>query len=111
MYVALSERDIPKEKITLDYAGFRTLDSIVRCLKVFEQDDVVIVTQRFHCYRALYIANHYSLNAIAVKATDERESNPSLIIREFFARPLALIDLHLLNTQPRYLGKPEPIDL
>ena len=44
--------------IVLDYAGFRTLDSIVRTRKVFDTNDFIIITQRFHCERALFIALH-----------------------------------------------------
>ena len=49
--------------IVLDYAGFRTLDSIVRTRKVFDTNDFIIITQRFHCERALYIAQHLGIQA------------------------------------------------
>ena len=63
MYNALVEHKVPKGVITLDFAGLRTLDSILRSKSVFGQNEIIIVTQDFHCYRALFIANYYGLNA------------------------------------------------
>ncbi len=51
--------------MTLDDAGFRTLDSVVRAKQVFGQQRLTIITDRFHCYRAVFLARHYGLDAVA----------------------------------------------
>lgn len=58
--------------IVLDYAGFRTLDSIVRTRKVFDTNDFIIITQRFHCERALFIALHMGIQARATRCRRRR---------------------------------------
>ena len=66
----LIARGIPEEIIFLDYAGFRTLDSIVRCKKVFGENDIVIISQKFHNERAIYLAQSYGMKAIGFNAQD-----------------------------------------
>src|SRR5690606_36680490 len=61
---------IPENKIYLDYASFRTLDSIVRANKVFLLNDFTVISQNFHNQRALAIAGHYDLDVIAFNAQD-----------------------------------------
>lgn len=58
MKADLVEMGIPEEKIYGDYAGFRTLDSVVRARDIFGQESYIIITQRFHLERALYLARH-----------------------------------------------------
>jgi len=107
MRKALVALGIPNKAITLDYAGFRTLDSIVRCKEVFGQDSVIIVTQRFHAYRALFLSRFYNIEAHAFEApmpyTTQQAAN--VLLREALARPKAVIDLYLLNKAPRFLGE------
>lgn len=67
---ALIERGIPDSCITLDYAGFRTLDSMVRCKEVFGQEKVTVISQKFHNERAVFIAERYDIDAIAFNAKD-----------------------------------------
>lgn len=107
MLKALGDLNIPKQDITLDYAGFRTFDSIVRAKEVFQQDDILIVTQRFHCYRALFISDHFSIEARAVTADSDRAIGGYLLTREILARTLAVIDLYILDRKPKYLGEKE----
>lgn len=102
MQEALIEMDIAPDHITLDYAGFRTLDSIVRAKEVFGRDSVVIVTQRFHAYRSLFLANNYGLHAQAVTAGSNERSNFKLLLREYLARTLAVIDVYILHRQPKF---------
>ncbi len=102
---ALIKKGIPKEAIYLDYAGFSTYESIVRCKKVFQEDDITIISQEFHNERALYIAQAMNMNAIAFNAKDPM-STDHVKIREFFARAKALIDVHILKKQPKFLGQP-----
>ncbi|NLS11360.1 DUF218 domain-containing protein [Vibrio sp. SM6] len=105
----LLRAEVPESSIHLDYAGFRTLDSIVRAKKIFATDDFLIITQRFHCERALFIANAYDINArcLAVKGPDK--ANWSMTLREVLARVKAVLDLYIMNTQPKFLGPQEPI--
>lgn len=110
MQKALVKLGIPVETITLDYAGLRTLDSIVRCKEIFGQSDVTIITQPFHSYRAIFISNYYQLNAVAL-VTDEpiSEATVRVYLREYLARAKAILDLYILDTSPRHLGSKEPI--
>lgn len=104
MMDALKSKGVPEESITLDYAGLRTLDSIVRCLEVFGQSEIIIVTQEFHAYRAQFIANYYGLDAVSFVARQPEESFLSVKIRELIARPLAVFDLYIWNKNPRIMG-------
>ena len=99
---------IPASDIVLDYAGFRTLDSIVRTRKVFDTNDFIIITQRFHCERALFIALHMGIQAQCF-AVPSPKNMLSVRSREIFARLGALTDLYLLKREPRFLGPLIPI--
>lgn len=94
--------------IVLDYAGFRTLDSIVRTRKVFDANDFIIITQRFHCERALFIALHMGIQAQCF-AVPSPKNMLSVRVREIFARLSALNDLYILKREPRFLGPLIPI--
>lgn len=101
----LIQMGIPAEKIILDYAGFRTLDSIVRAKAVFKEDNFIIISQPFHNERALFIAQSKHINAKAYNAKDVGERyGLKTKVREKFARVKTLIDLYLLNTQPKFFG-------
>lgn len=101
MKKALLKRGVPEEVMTLDYAGFRTFDSIVRCKEVFNQDKITIVSQNFHNARALYIGNNEGIEAIAFSAQDVPDGySIRTLIREYLARPLAMLDVHVLRPQP-----------
>lgn len=94
--------------IVLDYAGFRTLDSIVRTRKVFDTNDFLIITQRFHCERALFIALQLGIQAQCY-AVPSPKNMLSVRFREVGARLGALADLFLLKREPRFLGPLVPI--
>ncbi|MDC6404771.1 MULTISPECIES: SanA/YdcF family protein [Maribacter] len=95
---------VPADKIFLDYAGFRTLDSMVRAKEVFGLDDVTVISQKFHNERAIYIAHKNELNAIGFNAKDiSLESGLKVQLREYFARVKVFIDL-ALNTRPKFSG-------
>ncbi|UII19068.1 SanA/YdcF family protein [Fulvivirga ligni] len=111
MQKALLKLGVPAEAMTLDYAGLRTLDSIVRCKKIFGQDNVIIITQYFHGLRALFISNYYDMESV-VMATDKVEiSTWNVKIRECFARTLAVWDLYIVKKEPRFLGEKETLDI
>lgn len=112
MKTALMELGIPEEKITLDFAGFRTLDSIVRCKKVFQQEKFTIISQNFHNQRAVFIANKYDIDAIAFDARDVGIAyGRKIMFREYLAKVKAVIDLYLLGKQPKFLGDPIHINI
>ena len=94
--------------IVLDYAGFRTLDSIVRTRKVFDTNDFIIITQRFHCERALFIALHMGIQAQCYAVPSPKDMW-SVRLREFGARFGALADLYIFKREPRFLGPLIPI--
>ena len=100
----LVKAGIPAEQIFLDYAGFRTLDSMVRAKVIFGLDSVTVISQDFHNKRAIYLAEKKGLTAIGFNAEDV-PGNPGLKvhIREYLARVKVFVDL-LMNTQPRYYG-------
>lgn len=101
----LIKKGIPKAHIFLDYAGFRTLDSVVRAKTIFGQDSITIISQKFHNERAIYLANHSNINAIAFNAkTIKGRYGLKTQLREYLARTKATIDV-LLNVKPKFLGK------
>jgi SanA protein len=112
MMNALVAAGIPANAITCDYAGFRTLDSVVRASTVFGLKKFTIVTEEFHCPRALWIAQQHGLNAIAFAAPD-LSARWSLRVkaRESLARVLCGLDLYVLNRSPKFPGPPEPLVL
>ncbi len=96
---------IPEERIFLDYAGFRTLDSMIRARIVFGLDSVTVISQEFHTERALFIASKKDLYAIGYSARDVEGSRGLKVhLREYFARVKVFLDL-IFNTQPRFYGK------
>ncbi len=112
MLQALIEKGVPENAITLDFAGFRTLDSVVRCKKVFGQSKFIIVSQRFHVERALFIAAKYEIDAVGFAAKDPPEKySLKTRVREYFAKTKAVIDLYIIHKKPKFLGKKEIINI
>ncbi len=110
MYNALLELGVDKENIHLDYAGLRTLDSIVRCKEIFGQDNITIITQPFHSYRALFISNYHNIDAFSLSVTNIPDDfSYKVKAREYLARALAVLDLYILHREPKYLGEKEVI--
>ncbi len=103
---SLMARGVPEERIVLDFAGFRTLDSIVRAKEVFGQDSFMIISQRFHNERALYLADHYGIEAVGFNAQDVTIWHKWMKIhaREYMARVKLMIDL-VVGKQPHFLGE------
>jgi SanA protein len=95
---------IPESKIFLDYAGFRTLDSVIRAKEIFGQSSITIISQQFHNERAIYLAKHNDINAIAFNVKDSYNHRRSKTqFREYFARAKASIDV-FFNVEPKFLG-------
>lgn len=106
MKIELMKLGVPDSCITLDYAGFRTLDSVVRCEKIFGQTKFTIISQPFHNERALFIANKSGLNCVAFNAKDvPNKYSIKTSIREYFARAKCVLDIYVLNTAPKFLGE------
>ncbi|PXY01323.1 protein SanA [Marinifilum breve] len=101
----LVSKGIPANKIYLDYAGFRTLDSVVRCKKIFGQNSITIISQQFHNERAIYIANNKDIHAIGFNAKDVSvHYGFKTQLREKLARVKMVIDL-VIGKQPKFLGE------
>jgi SanA protein len=111
MKADLVARGIPSEFITCDFAGFSTLDSIKRAGPVFGQERVILVSQRFHLERALFLAKSAELEADGYAAQDAPFSWQLRVrSREALARVKAVLDV-LLDRQPRFLGEREVVNL
>lgn len=110
MKESLVKLNVPDSIIHLDYAGFRTLDSMIRMAKVFGQQRFIVVSQGFHNERAIFIARYYGYDAYGYNAKDLELSRFSFRtkIRELFARVKVFVDI-ILGTQPKFLG--DPVDI
>jgi SanA protein len=99
---------VPESAVTLDYAGFRTLDSVVRAREVFGQHKLTIVTDEFHAYRAVFLARHYDIEAVAFCSAEvPLRWSAEARVREYGARVKA--NIFILNRGPRFLGPPVEI--
>ncbi len=103
---SLMARGVPEDRIIPDYAGFRTLDSVVRAKEVFGCDSLTIVSQADHCARALYLAGHAGIKAVALAAPLRagRCVRTRLALREWLARDKMMLDIWL-KKQPHFLGE------
>lgn len=100
----LVKRGVPSNYIYLDFAGFRTLDSVVRAKKVFKLNEFTIISQEFHNERAICLAQWYGIKAIGYNARDISKRKGIMVqIREIFARVKLVLDM-IVNKQPRFLG-------
>lgn len=101
----LIKRGIPAHKIFLDYAGFRTLDSVVRAKEIFGQSNYTVISQKFHNERAIYLAEKNGISAIGFNAKDvNTKYGLKTRIREYFARTKAYLDI-IFGVNPKFLGK------
>lgn len=99
------DRNIASEHIFMDHAGFSTYESLYRAKYIFKADKIIIVTQKYHLYRALYIADKLGIKAYGV-ASDPRKyaGQRSRDLREVLARGKDFVYL-ILKPEPTYLGK------
>ncbi|WP_395738984.1 vancomycin high temperature exclusion protein [Prosthecobacter sp.] len=106
MKLALIKLGVPEGKIVCDYAGFRTLDSVVRAKEVFGQQRVIFVSQRFHNARAIYLARAFGIEAYGLNAKDVPvKLSVKTFLREKLACVKAVLDVNVLGTQPKFLGE------
>jgi len=104
---------IPDDAIVLDYAGRRTYDTCYRAKAIFGLDSALLVTQKFHLPRALFLCNALGLESVGVEANNNYYLKRSLLIwniREQFATLSAFLDVFVEKPLP-VLGKAEPIFL
>lgn len=103
------DQGVPSSDIFMDHAGFSTYDSIYRAKEIFNADKVIIVTQEYHLYRALYIANKLGLEAYGVRANPKQYSGQLFReLREILARNKDFIKT-IYKPKPTYLGEVIPV--
>jgi vancomycin permeability regulator SanA len=103
------ENGVPSEDIFMDHAGFSTYESVYRAKEIFKAQNIVIVTQEYHLYRALYIANSLKLQAVGSDASVERLGGQTYRdFREILARNKDFITC-IFKPEPTYLGEEIPI--
>ena len=102
---------VPEERVVCDYAGFRTLDSMVRAKEIFGVAELTVISQQFHDERAIYLARAYGVDAIGFVAAmpEEKWLTRPVERREKLARLAAVLDVWL-GRSPRFLGPEERID-
>lgn len=106
---ALIQRGVPANRIHMDYAGFRTLDSVVRAKEIFGQDQIIVISQKFHNERAVFIARKKGIDAQGFNAADVTVNKRlKTRLREIGARNKAMVDV-VFGVQPKFLG--ESIDI
>lgn len=104
MQMALIEYGVPKDSIFLDFAGFRTLDSVVRAKEIFGQNQLIIVSQKFHNERAVFLAQQNGMQAFGYNAPDvNKYAGLKTNLREYLAKAKAYLDL-LLGVKPKFGG-------
>lgn len=105
----LMDRGVPGEDIFMDHAGFTTYESMYRAKEVFGVKKAIVVTQRYHLYRALYICEKMKIDALG-SASDPRSYRGAFArnVRESLSRVKAVIWC-FLKMKPKYLG--DPIDI
>jgi SanA protein len=109
MRTELLKYEVPDSVMYLDYAGLRTLDSVIRCYEIFGQESFIVVSQKFHNQRAIFLARAHGIQAIGYNATDvDSQSGVRTYTREYFARVKAFMDL-ITRKGPRHLG--DPVDV
>lgn len=109
MRAALVAAGVPASRIVRDYAGFRTLDSVVRAKQVFGLDELIVVSQRFHNERAVYLARAHGIRAYGYDARDVGGAEGLRVkLREVVSRLAAVLDVRVLHSTPRFGGPREP---
>ena len=105
MKLALIAKGVPEERIFEDFAGFRTLDSVVRGKEIFDQDDIIIISQKFHNERAIYLAHKNGIRAFGYNAKDVgQNAGLKTNLREYFARVKVFVDLFFV-VEPKFGGE------
>lgn len=102
------EHGVPEDDIFLDHAGFCTYDSVVRAKEVFGAEKIIVVTQKYHIYRAIYIAKAFGMDCVGVPADEVVYRGQTIRdIRESIARTKDFI-FTVIKPNPKYLGEKIP---
>jgi SanA protein len=110
MRMALINQGVPAARLVRDYAGFRTLDSVVRAKEVFGLNEVIIISQHFHNERAVYLARAHGMEAFGFDAKDVGgPEGVRMALRESVSRLFAVLDAQVFHTKPRFAGPREPV--
>jgi len=110
MKASLIELGVPEDKIVCDYAGLRTLDSVMRVREVFGQDEVLVISQQFHNERAIYIGSRNGVDMLGFNAQDvSGQASVGTKTREKLARVKMWLDINILATKAKYYGKRENV--
>lgn len=110
MRKALVEAGVPFDKIVCDYAGLRTLDSVIRAKKIFGLTELTFVSQKFQNERAAYIAKANDMDVVGYNARDvEGYAARKTEDREVLARVKMWLDINITNEQPKHLGDKESV--
>jgi SanA protein len=104
MRADLIKRGVDSSRIILDYAGFRTFDSMIRLKEIFSQNSVTVISQQFHNERAIYTGTKLGITTIGFNAKDV-STNQGLKtqLREKFARVKVFLDF-IFGNHARFLG-------
>lgn len=103
------ENGIPDSDIFMDHAGFSTYDTVYRAKEIFEADNIIIVSQEYHLYRALYIAEKLGVKAVGVSADlNTYRGQTKRDLREFLARDKDFFNC-IIKPEPTYLGDKIPV--
>ncbi len=106
----LINKGVPKENIFMDHAGFSTYETLYRARDIFEVESAIIVTQRLHLRRALFIAQSLSLDCKGIEADNSTNASTAMqSVREYPARVKAFLECKLLHPEPKFLGDAIPI--
>ena len=110
MKKSLVEQGVPPDDIFCDYAGSRTLDSVVRFKHIFGQSSGIVISQEFHNARAIYIGRANGINLTGFNAREVSSYNAFRTkLREVLSRVRAVVDVELLHSEPRHYGEKIPL--
>jgi SanA protein len=108
MKKSLVKMGIPEDCIVEDFAGFSTLDSVLRAKEVFGQDSLTIISQQFHNERAIFIGKNHDIYALGFNAQKvPKRYGTMTMTREYFARVKAILDIYVFGTMPKFYKEKE----
>ena len=110
MKLFLMKKGVPREDIFMDHAGVNTYDSMYRAKNIFRVSKAIVVTQRYHLFRAVYTGKNIGLDIIGVNSDLDTYSGMLYNnLREYIARDKAFLDSEILKRNPRFTGKQIPV--